>query len=71
MREADQLQNDFYYNGYDVPGDITFHDALIADFFAFWNPKFKNDRMPPNAPPSDFDRIGIIYLALPALYCEN
>ena len=64
MRDADELRNDFYYNGYDVPSDMTFHDALIADFFAFYNPRLKNPR--PNDPPSDFDRTSIIYLALSA-----
>ena len=59
MREADQLKNDFAYNGYNVPRDITYHDALIADFFAFYNPKFKYPL--PNDPPSDFDRRGFIY----------
>jgi len=57
MRDADELQNDFYYNGYNVPQDMTFHDALIADFFAFYNPRLKYPR--PNDPLSDFEREGI------------
>ena len=61
MRDADELQNDFYYNGYNVPQDMTFHDALIADFFAFYNPRLKYPR--PNDPLSDFERTGIIDLA--------
>jgi len=61
MRDADELQRDFSFYGYNVPQDMTFHDALIADFFAFYNPRLKNPR--PNDPPSDFERTGIIYLA--------
>ena len=64
MRDADELQRDFSYHGYNVPQDMTFHDALIADFFAFYNPRLKNPR--PSDPPSDFERTGIIYLALRA-----
>ena len=55
MREADELQNDFRSENFDVPGDITFHNALVADFFAFWNPKLNNR----DDPPSDFDRTEI------------
>ena len=66
MRDADELQNDFYNNGYNVPQDMTFHDALIADFFAFYNPRLKNEIRRWGDPPSDFERTGIIYLALRA-----
>ena len=61
MREADQLQNDFYYNNYrsyNVPDEITFHNALLADFFAFWNPKLNRPGW--NDPLSDFERTGTI-----------
>ena len=58
MRDADELRNDFYYSGYNVPEEITFHNALLADFFAFYNPKLNRPGW--NDPLSDFERTGII-----------
>ena len=57
MKEADELENFWSYQNYNVPGDITYHNALLAHFFRFRNPKLENRRW--NEPVSDFERTEI------------